>query len=100
MCGRYAIGTSRLPRIENALGVALWLGLGTIAWSTADRWALDPRPFRALVLVALLMTLTWLPGMVRVLKRHARLRGRPQALLDPMTLQRRLRCHPDALWLG
>jgi len=23
MCGRYAIGTSRLPRIENALGVAL-----------------------------------------------------------------------------
>ena len=23
MCGRYAIATSRLPRIENALGVAL-----------------------------------------------------------------------------
>ena len=85
---------------HEALAVALWLGLGTIAWATADRWALDPRPFRAFALVALLMSLTWLPGMVRVFQRHARLRGRPQAFLDPATLRRRLQRHPDGLWLG
>jgi len=60
---------------HESLAVALWLGLGAIAWSTADRWALDPRPFRAFTLVALLITLTWLPGMVRVWQRHARLRA-------------------------
>ena len=61
---------------HEALAVALWLGLGAIAGATADRWALDPRPFRAFALLALLMTLTWLPGMVRVLQRHARLPNR------------------------
>ena len=46
--------------------LSLWLGLGTIAWATADRWALDPRPFRALALVALLMALWGIA--IRVLK--------------------------------
>jgi conjugal transfer pilus assembly protein TraD len=85
---------------HEALAVALWLGLGAVAWTTAEAWALHPLPFRQFALAALLLALTWLPGTWRVWRRRARLRGRPQAFLDPATLRRRLKRHPDALWLG
>ncbi len=86
------------PNYE-AAAVGLWLAVAAIAWATADRWDLHAAPFRYLALAALAMAGVWLPGMLRVWRRHHRLRGKPLAFLAPPALERQVRRGPD-LWLG
>jgi conjugal transfer pilus assembly protein TraD len=95
-----------LSRYENpwrpnyeAVAVGLWLAVAAIAWSTADRWNLHVAPFRYLSLAASVMVLLWLPGMLRVWRRHHRLRGKPLAFIDSSNLARAMGCRPE-LWLG
>ena len=86
------------PNYE-AAAVGLWLAVAAIAWATADRWDLHAAPFRYLALAALAMAGVWLPGMLRVWRRHHRLRGKPLAFLAPPALERQVRGGRD-LWLG
>ncbi len=86
------------PNFE-AVGVGLWLAVALISWTTADRWDLHATPFRYLALVVLTMAVLWLPGMLRVWRRHHRLRGKPLAFIAPPALQRQVGRGRD-LWLG
>jgi conjugal transfer pilus assembly protein TraD len=45
------------------------------------------------------MIVLWLPGMLRVWRRHHRLKGRPLAFIDSSNLERRMDRGPE-LWLG
>ena len=45
------------------------------------------------------MIVLWLPGMLRVWRRHHRLRGRPLAFIDTPNLERQAGHGPN-LWLG
>ncbi len=86
------------PNYE-AAAVGLWLAVAAIAWATADRWDLHGAPFLYLALAALAMAGVWLPGMLRVWRRHHRLSGKPLAFLAPPALQRQVRGGRH-LWLG
>ena len=45
------------------------------------------------------MAVLWLPGMLRVWRRHHRLRGKPLAFISPPALERQVGRGRD-LWLG
>jgi conjugal transfer pilus assembly protein TraD len=69
-----------------------------IGWTTADRWDLHAAPFRYLALAALTMAGVWLPGALRVWRRHYRLRGKPLAFIAPPDLKRQVG-RGENLWL-
>ena len=70
------------PNYE-AGAVGMWLAVGATAWVTADWWDLHAAPFRYLAVTALVMAALWLPGLLRVWRRHHRLRGKPLAFIAP-----------------
>ena len=86
------------PNFE-AVGFGLWLAVALIAWTTADRWDLHAAPFRYLALVALALAVLWLPGALRVWRRHHRLRGKPLTFIAPPALERQVG-RGEHLWLG
>ena len=86
------------PNYE-AAAVGMWLAVGATAWVTADWWDLHAAPFRYLAVTALVMAVLWLPGMLRVWRRHHRLRGKPLAFIAPPVLERQVGRGED-LWLG
>jgi hypothetical protein len=86
------------PNYE-AAAVGMWLAVGATAWVTADWWDLHAAPFRYLAATGLVMAVLWLPGTLRVWRRHHRLRGRPLAFIAPSALERQVGRGAD-LWLG
>ena len=68
------------PNYE-AAAAGMWLAVGVTAWVTADWWDLHAAPFRYLAVTALVMAVLWLPGTLRVWRRHHRLRGKPLAFI-------------------
>ena len=80
--------------------VALWLGVGIVAWASAPWWALSAPAFYWLALAAMVMALTWLPGLVRGIDQREWLRGRALAFIAPEQFAARLPDWAGYVWVG